>query len=254
VKTATGRIDRVLVLGGNSDIGVTTAEALVRGRGARHVILAARRPDALGDRTATLSAAGAKVDTVAFDALDFDGHDTFVADVFDRFGDIDVVVLAFGILGDQARSEADAAHARDVVQTNFTGAVSVLVPLAQRLRQQGHGAVVVLSTIAAVAARRTNFTYGASKAGLDAFALGLGDALADSGARVLVVRPGFVRTQMTEGMEEAPFSTDARGVAERVLAALDAPGTNVTYAPAPVRGIGWVLRSLPRPVLRKLPR
>lgn len=251
MKDASGQIDRVLVLGGDSDIGVTVAEALVRDRGASEVVLAGRRPDELGVRESRLQAAGARIRTLAFDALDFDSHDGFVEEAFGH-GDVDVVVLAFGVLGDQARSETDGAFARSVVQTNFTGAVSVLVPLAERLRQQGHGDIVVLSSIAAVQARRANYTYGASKAGLDAFALGLGDALAGTGARVLVVRPGMVRTKMSAGMPEAPFTTDATTVGTAVVHALDDRTANVLHVPAPVRFVAWVLRLLPRPVLRML--
>lgn len=250
MKDAVGRIDRVLVLGGDSDIGVATARRLVSERGASHVVLAGRHPERMNERRSEL--VGAQVDVVEFDARAVDGHPAFVDEVVASFGDLDVVVLAFGVLGDQARSESDPAHAVEVFQVNTVGAVSVCVPLAERLRAQGHGTLVVLSTVAAVQARRANFTYGASKSGLDAFALGLGDALAGSGARVLVVRPGFVHTKMTHELESAPFSTTPQAVAEAIVGALDG-ASNVIHVPAAVRPVGWVLRALPRAVLRKLP-
>lgn len=253
MRDATGRIQRVLVLGGDSDIGTAIAERLVRTRGARHVLLAARRPEQLADRERQLAAAGAEVDVLAFDALAFDDHGELVDEAF-AAGDVDVVVLAFGLLGEQTRAEQDAAHARQIVDTNLTGAVSVLVPLAQRLRRQGHGALVVLSSIAAVEPRRANFTYGAAKAGLDAYARGLSDALHGSGARIVVVRPGFVDTKMTDGMEPAPLATDAATVAERTVAALDRPGSGVAYVPPAVRGVAWALQAMPRALLRRLPR
>lgn len=249
---AVGRIERVLVLGGDSDIGVATARQLVTDRGARHVVLAGRTVERMEDRRAELAAVGAKVDVVAFDARAHDTHADFVDEVVTTHGDLDVVVLAFGILGDQARSETDPAHAIEVFEVNTVGAVSVCVPIAARLRAQGHGTLVVLSTVAAVQARRANFTYGASKSGLDAFALGMGDALADTGARVLVVRPGFVHTKMTAGMEAAPFSTTPEAVAEAIVGALGT-SSNVIHVPGPVRPVGWVLRALPRAVLRRLP-
>lgn len=249
---AVGRLDRVLVLGGDSDIGVAVAARLVTERGASHVVLAGRSPDRIQARRAKLEPLGATVDVVAFDARAFDTHTAFVDQVATDHGDLDVVVLAFGVLGDQARSETDPAHVVDVLETNFVGAASVCVPIAERLRAQGHGTLVVLSSIAGVQARRANFTYGASKAGLDAFALGLGDALAGSGASVLVVRPGFVHTKMTTGMDAAPFSTTPEAVAE---ATVDAIGghANVIAVPGAVRPVGWVLRALPRAVLRRLP-
>lgn len=249
---AVGHLDRVLVLGGDSDIGVAIARRLVTGRGASHVVLAARSPERLAPRRAALESVGARVDVARFDARAFDTHRAFVDEVATTHGDLDVVVLAFGVLGDQARSETDPGHTVDVLETNLVGAASLCVPVAERLRAQGHGTLVVLSSVAAVQARRANFTYGASKAGLDAFALGLGDALAGSGASVLVVRPGFVHTKMTAGMEAAPFSTTPEAVADAVA---DAVGghRNVLSVPGAVRPVGWVLRALPRAVLRRLP-
>lgn len=243
----------MLVLGGNSDIGVATAARLVSERGAGEVVLAGRDLDVLRARAEQLSALGADVDAVAWDATDVGRHEQVLGEVF-AAGDVDVVVLAVGVLGDQAAIEADTDELVRVVETNFTGCAAALTAVAGELRAQGHGTVAVLSTIAATQARRANFGYGASKAGLDAFALGLGDALDGTGARVLVVRPGFVRTSMTEGMAEAPFSCDPEDVAAAISAALDHRGRAVVYVPAPVRFVSWVLRSLPRPLLRRLPR
>lgn len=252
MRDAMGHRGRVAVLGGTSEIGLAITERLVRERDVDHVVLAGRDVGACEQAGAPLEALGADVRATRFDAHDLDGH----ADVVDALfadGDVDVVVLAFGVLGDQQQSEADAAHAVDVVQTNFTAAVSVLVPLAQRLRAQGHGDLVVLSSVAAVQARPDNFTYGASKAGLDAFALGLGDSLAGSGARVLVVRPGFVHSRMTAGMEPAPLATDPQTVAETVVGALDGPSRSVVWVPRAVGAVGKALRVLPRALIRRLP-
>lgn len=252
MRDAMGHRRRVAVLGGTSEIGLAIAERLVRDRGVDNVVLAGRDPQRCEEAGAPLAAAGADVRAVAFDAHDRDRHADVVEELF-ADGDVDTVVLAFGILGDQERSEHDAAHAVDVVETNFTAAVSVLVPLAQRLRAQGHGELVVLSSVAGVQARPDNFTYGASKAGLDAFALGLGDSLADSGARVLVARPGFVHSKMTAAMEPAPLATDPQTVAETVVGALDGPARPVVWVPRAVGAVGKLLRVMPRKVLRKLP-
>ena len=127
---------------------------------------------------------------VAFDALATEGHDAFVDDVFNRHGDFDLVLLAFGVLGDQDEAERDTEAALAVLRTNFVGAASVALPVARRLRAQGHGTLLVLSSVAGERARRANFVYGSSKAGLDAFCQGLGDSLVGTGARVVVVRPG----------------------------------------------------------------
>jgi decaprenylphospho-beta-D-erythro-pentofuranosid-2-ulose 2-reductase len=100
--------------------------------------------------------------------------------------------------------------------------------------------------------RAANFVYGATKAGLDGFAQGLGDALAPSGARVLVVRPGFVHTRMTAGMRPAPFATTPDAVARDVVAGLRA-GRSVVWSPGILRWVFVVLRHLPRAVFRRLP-
>ena len=91
--------------------------------------------------------------------------------------------------------------------TNFSGLASAVLAVTGRLRHQGHGRLVVLSSVAGERARSANFIYGSSKAGLDAFAQGLGDSLVGSGVDVMIVRPGFVVGRMTEGMTPAPFST-----------------------------------------------
>jgi decaprenylphospho-beta-D-erythro-pentofuranosid-2-ulose 2-reductase len=251
MKDALGSVQSVLVLGGGSDIARATAKALVRRRNAR-IVLAARKPETLDAAVAELRAAGASaVDTIAFDAVDFASHEPFVAGTFDRFGDFDVVLVAFGVLGDQARDETDAAAAVDVVQTNFTGVVSVTVPLAQRLERQGHGALVLLSSVAGERARRSNFVYGSSKAGIDAFYQGLGDRLAGTAVRVMIVRPGFVETKMTEGLPAAPLSTTPDKVAAAIVRGLER-GSETVWVPPALRVVMSGLRHLPRPVFRRL--
>jgi decaprenylphospho-beta-D-erythro-pentofuranosid-2-ulose 2-reductase len=245
VKDALGEVQSVLVLGGTSDIGVATARALVERR-ARTVVLAARDPDACAPAAEELRAAGASnVEAVRFDALDTDSHEAFVSDVFGRFGDIDLALVAFGVLGE----EADPV---EVASVNFVGAASVMNALARRMSDQGHGTIVVLSSVAGERARKSNFMYGSSKAGVDAFAQGLGDSLAGSGVDVMVVRPGFVKTKMTEGRDPVPFSTTAEAVAVEIVKGL-ARGAHTVWAPPVLRIVMSVLRHVPRPVFRRLP-
>ncbi|MGH8897456.1 MAG: decaprenylphospho-beta-D-erythro-pentofuranosid-2-ulose 2-reductase [Egibacteraceae bacterium] len=251
MQDALGAVQSLLVLGGASDIAVATAQRLAGRRGAS-VVLAGRHMDRLAQIAEQLQAAGAgRVDTVRFDAFDTDSHEAFVKEVWDRLGDVDVVLAAFGVLGDQKLAERDAAEALRIVRTNYVGAVSVLVPVAERLRAQGHGTLVVLSSVAAERGRRSNFVYGSSKAGLDTFAQGLGDSLAASGARVLVVRPGFVRSKMTAGRQPVPFSTTPQAVAAAIDEAL-CHRTETIWVPAILRWVMAVLRHLPRPIFRRL--
>lgn len=245
MKDALGAVQSVLVLGGTSEIGVATARALVRGR-ARTVVLAARDPEALGATADSLLAEGAdRVERLPFDAVDFDSHDALIADAFERAGDIDLAVLAFGVLG----NEDDPVEPANV---NFVGAASLMTSLARRMSEQGHGTIVVLSSVAGERARKSNYMYGASKAGVDAFAQGLGDSLAGTGVQVMVVRPGFVKTKMTAGLDPVPFSTTADAVAEAIVRGL-ARGSHTVWEPAVLRGVMSVLRHVPRAIFRRLP-
>lgn len=253
MKDALGAVQSVLVLGGASEIGVATAARLAAPRKAT-VILAGRHPDALQAAAETLRGAGAgRVETLAFDAEDPDRHDaTIAAAICLAGGDLDVVILAFGLLGDQEADESGGDGAVRLARVNFVGGVSAGLAVARALRAQGHGVLVVLSSVAGERVRRANFIYGSSKAGLDGFAQGLGDALAGSGARVLIVRPGFVRTRMTEGLPAAPLSTTADAVAAATAKAL-ADGREVIWVPAALHPVFAVLRHLPRAVWRRIP-
>lgn len=252
MRNGLGLPQSVLVLGGGSDIGLCTARALVARR-ARTVVLAGRRPDALALAAEDLRQRGAeRVEAVPFDARDVASHAAFVDDVFSRRGDVDVAVVAFGVLGDQAQAEKDADAALAILETNCVGAVSVGVHVANRMRFQGHGVLVLLSSVAAERPRRSNFVYGASKAGADAFYTGLGDSLVGSGVRVMVVRPGFVHTKMTEGLPPVPFSTTPEEVAAAVVRGIET-GAEELWVPAPLRAVMSLLRHVPRTVFRKLP-
>ena len=255
MKDALGEVQNVLVLGGTSDIAMATARRLAAGR-ARSITLGVRDPASAAAVAAAddLRACGAvTVEVVAFDATDFAAHADFVAETFDRIGDIDLVLVAFGVLGDQDRAEHDAAAAREIVETNFTGAVSVMTPIADRLRAQGHGTLCLLSSVAGERVRRANFVYGASKAGVDGYAQGLAAALAGSGARVMIVRPGFVHTKMTAGRAAAPLATTADAVADAILHGI-ARGREVVWVPGALRFVMAALRLLPTPVFRRLPQ
>lgn len=250
MKDALGSVQSVLVLGGASDIGLALVRKLAADR-ARTVALAVRDAsnpavEAVADE---LRAAGTKVELLTFDADDLDSHEAFVEDAFRRLGDVDLVVAAFGLLGHGAQFERERAVA--LVRTNFLGSVSVMLPVVNAMKAQGHGTVVVLSSVAGERVRKTNFAYGASKAGLDGFSQGLGDALAGSGVDVMVVRPGFVRTKMTAGLDEPPFTTTPDAVADAIVDGLRA-GKQMIWVPSILRAVMAVARHLPRAVFRRL--
>jgi NAD(P)-dependent dehydrogenase (short-subunit alcohol dehydrogenase family) len=243
----------VLLLGGRSEIGLEVTERLVR-EGARSVCLAARRSAELDAEEARLRAAGATdVTRVEFDADDVAAHDEVLARVLTAEPPVSVAVLAFGVLGDQARAEDDAAHALAVVHTDYVAQVSVLTHLARLMRAQGSGRIVVFSSVAGVRVRRANYVYGSAKAGLDGFAGGLADALHGSGVRLLLVRPGFVIGRMTAGMSPAPLSSTPGQVADAVADALRRD-RDVVWVPGTLRPLFALMRLLPRAVWRRMPR
>ena len=251
MKDALGAVQTALVLGGTSEIALATIRRLARDR-CRKVVLAVRDVAAGEALVADLTGAGvAEVHVVAFDARAPETHAGVVAAAADLLGEVDLVLLAFGVLGDQAAFDADPAAAADAVAVNFGGAVAAALASADLLRRQGHGTLAVLSSVAGERVRAENFVYGSTKAGLDGFAQGLGDHLQGTGARVMVVRPGFVHTRMTEGREPAPFATTPEAVADAIADGL-AKGSEVVWAPAILRYVFSAMRHLPRPVWRRV--
>jgi decaprenylphospho-beta-D-erythro-pentofuranosid-2-ulose 2-reductase len=215
-------------------------------------VLAGRGGERLDALVDELRRAGCEtVEAVPFDALGSDTHEELIAEVFDRHGDIDVAMIAFGTFGDPRECETDAAQARQVIETNFVGAVSVAVPVVRRLRAQGHGVLVVLSSVAAERARQSEYVYAASKAGLDAFVQGLDDSLHGSGVRTLLVRPGFVLTKMNAGRDPQPWASRPEAVAEAIVRGLERESQTI-WVPPWLRWAMAVVRHLPRPLFRRL--
>lgn len=248
-----GRPQTAVVLGGTSEIARAVVQRLVAQR-CHTVVLAGRDPDGLAAAAAEAVAGGAtSAPVVAFQAADAPGAGDVVSACFEAAGgDVDLVLVAVGMLGDQGADEPDAARTAAVLTTTFTWPAAAMAAAGARLRAQGHGRLEVLSSVAGVRVRRANFIYGSAKAGLDGYALGLAEALRGSGASVQVVRPGFVRTKMTAGMPEAPFATTADVVADAVVAGLGSQAT-VVWVPGVLRWVFLVLRHLPAAVWRRLP-
>jgi short-subunit dehydrogenase len=245
----------LLLLGGRSEIGVALARRLAERGRAGTVVLAARQPDALTAEVDAVRAVGAEADTISFDADDLAAPADVLDTVAARHGEPDVVVVAFGVLGDQARAERDAAHAAAVAHTDYVAQVAVLTHVAARLRARGHGEIVVFSSVAGVRVRRANYVYGSAKAGLDGFASGLADALHGSGVHLTLVRPGFVIGRMTadSGLDPAPLSSTPDQVAEATADALER-GRDVVWVPGALRVLFTAMRLLPRWAWRRLPR
>ncbi len=243
----------VVVLGGGSEIGLAIADALVS-EGARTVVLAGRDPAAMR-RGATALEGRARIETVVFEGRAYDTHVSSVEEAFTTAGGpVQTVILAFAVLGDTDAFEASPTLAGGAATVNFAGAVSASLASARALaRQSRPGTLIVLSSTAVVRPRRANYIYAAAKAGLDFFARGLADSYRDRGVGVLIVRPGFVRTRMTDGLAARPQETTAEAVARDVVHALRS-GAEVCWSPRQVRYLRIPLRFAPAWLVRRVLR
>jgi decaprenylphospho-beta-D-erythro-pentofuranosid-2-ulose 2-reductase len=252
VKDAVGNVQRVVVLGGTSEIALATVARLTAQRRGVQVTLAARPGERRAAAAASLDALGLHVSEVDFEATERSSYERAISYAFETGGDVDVVIVAFGVLGDQDRAWRDVDAALEQVQVNYTAAVACGVLVADRLRKQGHGAIIAMSSVAGERPRKSNFVYGSTKAGVDAFYTGLGDALEKDGIKVLVVRPGFVTSRMTHGLAAAPLSQTPEQVADVIVAGL-LDGRRTVWAPPAMRWVMSVLRHLPHAVFTRLP-
>ncbi|MGA7049930.1 MAG: decaprenylphospho-beta-D-erythro-pentofuranosid-2-ulose 2-reductase [Mycobacterium sp.] len=252
VLDAVGNPQTVLLLGGTSEIGLAICARYLRNARARIVLACMPEDPGRDDAVAQMTAAGARsVDLIDFDALDTDSHPKVMDRAF-ADGDIDVAIVAFGLLGDAEELWQDQRKAVQIAEINYTAAVSVGVLLGEKMRAQGFGQIIAMSTVAGERVRRSNFVYGSTKAGLDGFYLGLSEALREYGVHVLVIRPGQVRTRMSAHIKEAPLTVDKEYVANLAVTA-SAKGKELVWAPGAFRYVMMVLRHVPRSIFRKLP-
>ena len=237
---------RVLVLGGGSEIALRAVARLSSGRDVR-CVLAARDAAAARARAAELGAERAVVGATTWDARDADRHDAAVAAAVEALGGLDAAICAVGSLG-HASGEAGATDVWSLMTANAAGPAAALASVARAMSVRGGGSIVVLSSVAALRPRRSNYPYGAAKAAIDAFARGLADA--HPSLRVQVLRPGFVRTRMTRGLAEAPFTIGPDRAARAVVRALRGRRSRTWYVPWVLRPLFAVLRALPGPLWR----
>ena len=247
----------VLILGGRSDIAGEIALRLAPGN---ELVLAARGLHGLDERVATLRAAGAtEVHTLDFDATQVEKHRDLVHAAqrcLSEGEELKTAVVAFGILGEQERAEHDEAHAFDIALVDYAAQVSMLTVLADEMKS-GH--IVAFSSIAGWRARRANYVYGSTKAGLDAFCQGLADRLHGGPLALITARPGFVIGSMTTGMKQAPLSVTPDVVADAVVDSITAdegrmPRSRTLWIPRALQALAWVMRLVPRPIWRHMPR
>ena len=249
---AFGHPQSVVVLGGTSEIARDITALLVADR-CRTVVLAGRDQAELERAAKALHGAGADaVQIVSFDATEVERAESTVDECFGAaHGHVDLVIMAVGELGHQLTDEIDIDRVARMVTVNFTWPATAMTAAAERLRAQGHGTIVVLSSVAGVRVRRANFIYGSAKAGLDAYAQGLFESLRGSGVSVHIVRPGFVLTKMTKGRSAAFFAVEPDVVAAAVVQGVER-GQRVIWIPTVLRLLFLFFRLLPHSVWRRL--
>jgi decaprenylphospho-beta-D-erythro-pentofuranosid-2-ulose 2-reductase len=244
---------RVALIGGTSEIGLATVRRLAAEREVT-AALVGRDRERLVPAAAALRGVGV-TDTpiVIVDDRDLAGCGRAIAEAFAALGGAaDVVIVAVGRLGAQAGLDADPSEAAEVMRSTFTVPALLALDSLRSLRAQGAGTLVVLSSVAGARVRATNAVYGAAKAGLDGLAEALGDDVAGTGVRVLVVRPGFVIGRMTTGLPRPPLATTPDAVAAATVRALNR-GADTVWVPGSLRWLFAVLRLLPRSIWRRLP-
>ncbi|KAA8890702.1 decaprenylphospho-beta-D-erythro-pentofuranosid-2-ulose 2-reductase [Nocardia colli] len=249
---AVGNPQAILLLGGTSEIGLAICAEYLK-KGPARIVLAALPNDPLREAAvAQMTAAGAsQVDLIDFDALDTDGHPKVIDAAWDG-GDIDIAIVAFALDGDPEELWQNQRKAVQVAGINYTASVSVGVLVGEKMKAQGFGRIIAMSSVAGERVRRSNFVYGSTKAGLDGFFLGLGEALRPHGPRVLVIRPGMVRTKFSAHVKEAPLTVDKEDIAVLAVSAAQ-KGKELIWAPGTFRYVMMILRHIPRPIFRKLP-
>ncbi len=252
MENAFGQPQNVVVLGGSSDIAGAIMKKLCAAR-VHTVVLAGRNQERLDAAAAEAREYGAtKTDTVLFDAQDPANAARTVSESFEKVGDnVDLVIVAVGLLGDQLAYENDPVLATRMIMVNFTWPAAALAELRRRLVAQGSGRILVITSVAAVRVRRSVYLYGAAKAGLDRLCQGLADSLEGTGVTLQILRPGQVRSKMTTGSADIPFTTGVNEVAENVVRGL-ASSERVIWSPPILRYVFFVLRHLPAPIWRKV--
>lgn len=237
----------VLILGAASDIGRALARRYAEA--GCPLVLAARTPERLEADAADLRIRwGVEVRTAAFDALDTAGHAAFL----DGLGGLpDTVVCVVGLLGRQEDSQRDAAAARLVLDSNLTGPALLLGEVANRMEARGSGTIVGISSVAGERGRAGNYLYGAAKAGFTAFLSGLRNRLCGRGVHVMTVKPGFVRTRMTEGMALPARLTAGPDEVARAILDAQARGREVLYVRPVWRLVMLAIRLLPERVFKR---
>jgi decaprenylphospho-beta-D-erythro-pentofuranosid-2-ulose 2-reductase len=242
---------RVLILGATSAIAQAVARLMAADGAEFHLV--ARHADRLRTIAADLTARGAgKVGTTVADLADRQTHEAVIQDARRSLDQIDLVLLAFGTLGDHSASIGDSTVAEQELVTNFLAPAAILARVANQMEAAGRGTIAVIGSVAGDRGRQSNYVYGSAKAGLAAFVQGLRHRLWAKGVRVMLIKPGFVDTPMTAAIpgRGGPLWATPERVARDIHQAL-AGTPPVLYTPWFWRWIMLIVRLVPDAVFRR---
>jgi decaprenylphospho-beta-D-erythro-pentofuranosid-2-ulose 2-reductase len=237
----------VLILGARSDIGRPLARLYAEDE--YHVILAARHADRLESDAVDLRVRSKqRIELREFDVLDTGGHRSFL----DGLGLLpDTVISLIGLMTPQGEAQIDFAAADRMIRSNYLGLVSILGEIANRMEQRGSGTIIGVSSVAGDRGRATNYIYGSAKAGFTAFLSGLRNRLIGKGVMVITIKPGFVRTRMTEGLNLPAILTAAPDELARAIRRAHQKKRLVIYHRPVWRLIMLIIRLLPERIFAR---
>ena len=248
MKVTGGRGGVALVIGATSDIGAATARRL--GTEMRAVQLAGRDAERLEQLAREIRMSTEATVTVhACDVLQPDGGVSLL-EALESLPDLAVCLV--GAMGEQRAAERDGRMAAEIMRANYVGPALLVGALAERFAVRGSGVLVGIGSVAGDRGRQSNYVYGSAKAGFAAFLSGLRNRLAGKGVHVLTVKPGYVRTRMTEGMELPGWLTATADEVAAVVVKAARARRNVVYVRGRWRFVMWVVRLIPEGVFKRL--
>lgn len=242
-------MSRILIIGATS--GMAKALAYQYAQQHKDLILAGRDVEDLQRISTDLHVRfGVDVNVELFEALDYASHESFF-EKCSQDGNLEGLILAYGYLSEQKEAQERFSEAQKVIEVNFTSCVSILEMAARYFEQQKKGFICVISSVAGDRGRQSNYMYGAAKGGLSVYLQGLRNRLYPSNVQVITVKPGFVDTKMTFGIQGMFLVAKPEDVAKRVTAAIK-KGKDTVYTPFFWEWIMLIIKLVPEKIFKRM--